>query len=231
MLKIKNLRVGIEKKCLIDNISLEFSPGTMQAILGPNGSGKTTLLKSICGIWPPTSGFIYWNEINLLEATRSFFSKTISYVPQNPHIAFDYTVEEMIEMGRYPHGKSKQLKEEKEKIAYFIHLTHLWPLRKESIMHISSGERQRAYLARALATESAVILLDEPTANLDFYHQREVWHLLKNLAKEQKKIIIIATHDLISAKNHCDAAHLIINGKCAASGKSADVIEDLLHNR
>lgn len=226
MLEVRQLGVEVRGKHLIRSVSALFSPGTVHGLLGPNGSGKTTLLKTIAGIWPEFSGEIFWNNKNLFQMDRAAVSKIIAYVPQNPSIAFDYTVEEIIEMGRYPQGNRISLKEERDKLEEILYLTELCELRHQPIMRISGGERQRTYFARALAAESEVILLDEPTANLDLKHQFKIWKLLETLAAQKNKTLIIATHDLASARQYCHCVSVMDRGECAATGRFETIMVD-----
>jgi ABC-type cobalamin/Fe3+-siderophores transport system ATPase subunit len=219
MLEADSVSYVIDGKPLIENISLQFSPGILYGILGPNGSGKSTLLKSLSGIWLPTKGRVLWNGIPLLDKPRKEISRIISLVPQNPQVHFDFSVSEMVRMGRYPFG-CRHCSSEVESA---LKTVDAWHLRHRSILHLSHGERKRVYIARALITESPILLLDEPEASLDIRHQLEIWALMKKLV-EQGKTIIVTNHDLVATKRFCDEVAILDQGRCLDHGLYQDVL-------
>jgi iron complex transport system ATP-binding protein len=202
---------------IIKEITLSFSPGRLYAILGPNGAGKTTLLKLLCGLHKPSKGHVYWQGEDLALFDRSTISRTITLVPQNPHTVFDYRVEEFVAMGRYahPHCKNSITKalEAVDGLKFAGRLLH----------QLSQGERQRIYIARALATEAPVILFDEPAAHLDIKQQLCFWELMRELSY-QGKTLLVANHDLIRSERFCDEALLLHHGQCVAIGKTDEVL-------
>lgn len=216
MLKARDLTY----KSILKGISLEFPPGMIHGILGLNGAGKTTFLKTLAGLLPLTYGTVSWLGQDLLSLPRRDISKIITYVPQNPPIPFDFTVEQFVEMGFYPYAKKpQQLREALERVQAL-------PFATRSINAISQGERQCIYIARALVTEAPILLFDEPTANLDVKHQKRIWDLMKSLAG-RGQTIILATHDLEYAKKYCDLVHLLETGCCIASGPFTKAIKEL----
>ncbi len=228
-LKTHKLTYQLKEKKLIDQISLSFEPGFVYGILGPNGSGKSTLLKTMTGIWQPTAGSLEWNGEPLLQKTRIEISRTLSLVPQNPPLHFDFSVEDIVKMGRYSHGRQIPKRDE-ALIQSILKKVDAWHLRKQFLSQLSGGERQRVYIARALVTEAPVLLLDEPTSYLDVRHQLEIWKLLRILA-EQGKTVIVAVHDLLAANRFCDYLSILYQGKCVATGSYNTVINStLLHS-
>lgn len=226
MLEIHNLSFKTSEKFLIQNISAEFFPGSIYGIIGPNGSGKTSLLKVLTGIWKPTSGTVSWQGQNLLTLDRQTISQTVSLVPQNAHVHFDFTVAEVVEMGTYPCLNLRKA-EKKKLVQWALELVDAWQLRNQHAIHISHGERQRMYIARSLVTQSPVLILDEPTSNLDIRHQLETWELLQRL-KSQNKIIIITNHDLSSVDRYCDSIIVLNQGLCVAKGPMTLITPTLL---
>lgn len=222
MLKIDSLSFKSHEKFLIKNISLEFYPGLIYGIIGPNGSGKTTLLKILTGIWKASSGQVLWQEKDFFSFERQQISQIISLVPQNPQIHFDFTVSEVVEMGTYP-CRSLSSQERKKRTQEALELVDALHLRNRQATHISHGERQRIYIARSLATHSPILILDEPTSNLDIRHQIEIWELLLRL-KNENKTIIIANHDLHAAKQYCDQIAVLNQGHCVAKGSFTQVM-------
>lgn len=214
-LEIVRLAYHLHKRPLIEEISLSMQPGFLYGILGPNGSGKSTLLKTICRIWAPTAGQLYWQGHHLLQFSRLEMSRTLSLVPQQPPLHFDFTAAQMVAMGRYPHGTlSSEARCQVEKALVQV---DAWPLRHRLISQLSGGERQRIYIARALATQAPILLLDEPTSYLDLRHQLEIWHLLRALASEGK-LVIAVVHDLLAAQRFCDRIVILNKGRCQAIG-------------
>ncbi len=221
MLEAENVCFTLDGKPLIKEINLSFRPGVLYGILGPNGSGKSTLLKNLSGIWTPTDGTVKWNGKPLLTRSRKEISSTISLVPQNPQVHFDFSVEEMVRMGRYPFG-SKHCEKETEEA---LRTVDAWHLRGRSILRLSHGERKRVYIARAMITESPVLLLDEPEASLDIRHQLEIWILLRKLV-EKNKTIIVTNHDLGATQRFCDEIAVLNHGVCVDHGKYKNVMTD-----
>jgi iron complex transport system ATP-binding protein len=219
MLEARQLTFSLNRHPLIHQINLTFIPGILYGILGPNGSGKTTLLKTLAGIWMPTEGTVLWRGGNLLECDRRTISQIVTLVPQNAQAHFDFSVQEIVAMGLYTKGMKKHLPLVEEA----LHKVDAWHLRDRSILHLSHGERQRIYIARALATEAPILLLDEPTANLDIRHQLEIWKLLQELSS-QGKIMIVTIHDLRTAERFCDEIAVLSQGKCIGKGSFSSVM-------
>lgn len=208
MLRTKGLAYSNKGKWLVKNLTLQFLPGTIHGIMGPNGAGKSTILKLLCGIWPCTEGSVVWGEANLFGMPRREISKIISMTSQGPSLNFDYSVEQIVEMGRYPLGKSRCTASIKKALC----ATDLLHLSNRPVNQLSQGEKQRVYIARGIASETPVLLLDEPTANLDMKHQLAIWNLLSCLAS-QGKTVIVATHDLSHAKQYCAEILLLQSGE------------------
>ena len=228
MLQAHNLTFTLMKRNFIQNITLDFQTGKLYGIVGPNGSGKSTLLKTLAGIWMPTAGNVLWSGENLLKQERKAISQTISLVPQNPQSHFDFLVIDFVAMGRYPHqDKKNNPTKSNEIVEHSLKTVNVWHLRDRLITQLSSGERQRVYIARALATESPVLLLDEPTASLDIRHQLEIWHVLKKLTS-QGKLVIVTLHDLPAAGRFCDEIVVLNHGENIAKGLYSEVMQPAL---
>jgi ABC-type cobalamin/Fe3+-siderophores transport system ATPase subunit len=204
MLRIENLKY----KNILKDISLTFEKGKLYCIIGPNGAGKTSLLKNIAGIWKPTRGNVLWEGENLHKKTRKEISQTVSLLSQCSEVPFfDFTVREIVSMGKYS-GKG-DVEEELRKVDG-------WHLRNKSINRISSGERQRIFLARSMVTEAPLMLLDEPTSSLDIKHQYDIFAILQALKKE--KIIIMSIHDIYMAEKISDEIILLDKGSSLGQG-------------
>lgn len=224
-LLLRGLTYRMHLRSLIENISLNFQPGILYGILGPNGSGKSTLLKTMSRIWTPTGGEMFWQGQNLFQLSRLEMSRTLSLVPQNPQLYFDLDVYHMTAMGRYPYGCRSS--EAHNRIEEALNQVDAWHLRHELLSQLSGGERQRVYIARALATQSPILLLDEPTSHLDLRHQLEIWQLLRTLVN-QGKLVIAAVHDLFAARRFCDQLVILNEGRCQATGTYKEMMTSTL---
>lgn len=220
-LSLHQVSFKVPTQTILHNLSLEFEPGILYGILGPNGAGKSTLLKTIPHIWNPTSGEIYWNHTPLHTLSRKELSQMVSLVPQNPSLFFDIHVEQMVALGLYPLDlkgcKAQQLVEKA------LRNVDGWHLRHKMVSQLSGGERQRIYIARSLATQAPILLLDEPTSYLDLRHQLDIWNLLRQLTA-QGKLIIAAIHDFASARRFCDEVVILHQGECKAKGTYSQVM-------
>lgn len=217
MLQLNHVSYRSGNHNLLTDIQLSFESGKLYGILGPNGAGKSTLLKTLAGLWKPTSGLVLWQGHPLHRLGRQQISQIVSVVPQSLPIAFEFTVEEMVVMGRYPHVRGAAEPRSAKLVQWALEMVDAWHLHKRLINELSHGERQRVYIARALVVESPILLLDEPTASLDIRHQMEVWDLLHHL-REQGKLVIVAIHDLNACAHNCDEVVLLHEGKCVARG-------------
>lgn len=224
MLKTQNLGYKVQGKNLLKEINLEFNPGKLYGILGPNGSGKSTLLKCMTGIWKPTCGQVLWKNELLHHKEKREISRTLSLVPQNPPIPFDFKVWDIVSMGRYPLNASYLGTSCPGIIEWALSVVDVWHLKDQNINCLSAGEKQRVYIARTLSTESPVILLDEPTACLDIKHQLQIWELLRSLV-QQGKIVAVTIHDLNATERFCDKVAILDQGRCVASGSFHEVME------
>lgn len=218
MLRTRRISYKIRRVPLLSEVSLQFKPGHISGIIGPNGSGKSTLLKTLCGIWKADAGEIFWHERSILQWSRAELSRLMTLVPQNPVIAFDFSVTEMIEMAQHLVPKEKRIH-----LSSILEATDLIHLQNRSVMTLSSGERQRVYIGRAIATGASILLLDEPTSSLDIQHQMIVWKLMNRLALEGKTIIV-SLHDLVAAKQHCHTIAVMNNGHCVIQGNYEECV-------
>lgn len=193
-------------KQLVSGISASFNRGSFSAIVGHNGSGKSTSLKMIANIAPPTSGKILLNQSDISLLSTRDFAKQVAYLAQEPGDGADYTVEELVALGRYPwHGPFGRLgTKDHEAIERAISLTGLGPLRHQAVRTLSGGERQRAWIAVTLAQQTQCLLLDEPISALDLAHQFEILLLLEKLAHEDGLCVIAVLHDINLSARFCD---------------------------
>jgi iron complex transport system ATP-binding protein len=225
LLEIKDLVAGYPSFFLKD-INLSVSKGEFCGIIGPNGSGKTTLLKTISGIIRPLKGKIYLKGREIKEISRKEFARSIASVsqvlPQE-----NLRAEEYVLLGRIPHFRRFQFFEtprDREFALKCMELTGVLHLRDRIVGELSSGERQLLFIARGLAQEPEILLLDEPVAHLDIAHQIQVMDLLKRLNSELGLTMLIVLHDLNLAGEYCDRLILLKEGSIYRYGTPSEVI-------
>src|SRR5687767_9975647 len=199
---------------------------SLTGLLGPNGCGKTTLLKVLAGIIAPDTGTVSLHGRPLSTMARRQVARHIAVVPQETHPAFDFTVMEMVLMGRHPHVGILQLEGPNDfAIAGdALAATGTAHLANRQFMTLSGGEKQRVVIAGALAQAADVLLLDEPTASLDLGYQLDVASLLGKLNRERGVTMVLATHDLNLAASLCDSLVLLRDGRILAQGATRDVL-------
>lgn len=227
-LAAREISAGYGTISVFNNISLELYTGELVALLGPNGSGKTTLLHTLCGIHPDASGEVDLADRPLRALSRRAVAQRISLVPQFTEVGFEITVEEAVGLGRYPWlGPLAPLKDrDRELIQKAIDSLNLAPLLRRTLDTLSGGERQRVHLARALAQDTQVLLLDEPVASLDLKYQQETYKRLRELARGGGKAILVADHHLNLVAAVCDRVLVLCDGRIVAAGTPAEIITE-----
>ncbi|MDD2679458.1 MAG: ABC transporter ATP-binding protein [Candidatus Omnitrophica bacterium] len=226
LLKIENLSAGYYSGDIIKGVSLDVAAGDFIGIIGPNGSGKTTLLRLCSKILHPRKGRIYFSEKDILTMDLKEFCRKVAFVSQDIATGFSFSVMELVLMGRIPHLKRLQFETRKD-IAICekaLALTDASALKEKMIDELSAGERQRAIIARALAQEPVLLLLDEPTAHLDIGHQIQVMDLLKKLNRQNNLTIVMVLHDLNLASAYCNRICLLDNGAIFKEGTLQEVL-------
>lgn len=195
-------------------------------LLGPNGSGKTTLLRTISRLLKPRVGVVYLDEREIYSMGSQEAAKNIAVVPQGSSLSFDFTALEIVLMGRHPHiSRLKFESEEDLAIARkAMEVTNTWHLAERRISELSGGERQRVIIARALAQEPKVLLLDEPTTHLDINSQLEIMDLLKELCVKGGLVVLAVLHDFNLAARYCDSIILLKDGKIFSIGRVDEVL-------
>lgn len=227
MLQINNLTCGYDSKPVLRNINSKINSGELIGIIGPNGSGKTTLLRSITRVLKPQKGEVMFEEKNILNIGFRELAKKIAVVSQNFECNY-ISVEEFVLLGRIPYYKRFQLfetKNDREIAEKYMFLTDTLKFRNQPIKDISGGERQLVLIARALAQEPKLLLLDEPTAHLDITHQVRILNLIRKLNKELGLTVIMVLHDLNLAAEYCEKLILINNGKIHKMGQPEEVLD------
>lgn len=219
-----DLCCGYGGSVVLGEVEMEIAPGTISAILGPNGCGKSTLLKTICGAIAPVEGYITIGRDRADTLSTREIARRIAFVPPEEEVEFPFLVREIVAMGRLPHSEGlfdtkedQRITEESMRLAECDHVAD------RPITEVSAGERQRALLARSLAQQTKILLLDEPTSHLDPGHQMSFGRLIQSLAKSGYTILA-AVHDLNLAGSFADDAFLICEGRIVTRGSVADVL-------
>ena len=227
---------------VIAGVSLDIAAGEAVGILGPNGSGKTTLLRLLSGSARPVSGRIRLGDADLATFSRRALARRIAVVPQETSLAFDYTVIEIVLMGRYPHLGTFQVEGAGDMAIAMAALesTGTAGFASRPFRTLSGGEKQRVIIAAALAQldtgalgseTSALLVLDEPTASLDLKYQFEIGSLLRRIHHDRGITVLLSTHDLRFAAALCNRLILLAQGRVLAQGTPAEVLTPALVGR
>ena len=225
-LRLNKVSLGYNKRTVLHNISLEAKPGEMLGIIGPNGSGKSTLIRGITRLIRPSSGQIFLNGEDIAHMNQQNLARLVAVVPQNPILPQLFTALEVVLMGRTPH--LGLLRYEGEQDLAIVHkameATQTLSFAERRVSELSGGERQRLTIARVLAQEPKIILMDEPTANLDINYQIETLELARHLCREQELIVVVTLHDLNLASQYCDRLIILSDGRIYCHGIPKKVI-------
>jgi len=210
-LTITNVSIGYGQKVVVEDISATLHPGELTCLLGRNGTGKSTLLRTLAGFQPYLSGEITIGDRLIGDFERKELAKTVGIVLTTQTDLQDISVEELVALGRSPYtGFFGNLSaDDREIVKKAISLVGISELKDRRLNSLSDGERQKAMIAKTLAQETPVILLDEPTAFLDFQSRVELFRLLNTLAHDEKKIILMTTHDVHCALRFCEKVWLL----------------------
>jgi len=227
-INIENLNFGYDKKTIFNNLSLTFQQGDFCSILGPNGSGKTTLLKCIVGLLQPSDGKISLYGKPISDYKMMDLAREIAYVPQYQDIVFDISVIDYVMLGRNPYQTPWEMEraEDREIAEEMLHKGNVWHYRDTLLQSLSGGERQRVMIARAMAQQTGIMLLDEPLSNIDVTHKFEIMDILQELNEEQNVTILIILHDLPIAKAYSKQVLLLKAGNLLQFGDENAVLTE-----
>lgn len=223
----RHLRLDLDGTPILRDVSVAVPAGSRLAVVGPNGAGKTSLLKCLCGIHRGWRGRISLDGVDVRGFSQRERARRIAYVPQPGGRLSPYTVRELIIMSRYPHLShfGTQKSTDHELVRDLLARTGLGPLADRPLANLSGGERQKAYLAAALAQEASVLLLDEPTTFLDPRHAFEIRSLLQRINREDGVTIVEVSHDLNTAVLDSDHVFALREGAVAFFGPAAKFLD------
>ncbi|MDP8232384.1 MAG: ABC transporter ATP-binding protein [Candidatus Zophobacter franzmannii] len=230
MLNIQGLCAGYQTGEILHNLSFSGVKGEFIALLGPNGAGKSTLLKAIVGFIKRSSGTITIADKSIDQFTRKELASQLAFIPQDSFHQFDFTVEELVYMGRFPYLNfiQKYSVEDRDIVESIMNKLGLTKLKNRYLNELSGGERQRVFLARALAQDTELLLLDETFSHLDINHQVELMQLLHNIHQETGKLILLVSHNINLTANFCDRVVLMKEGQIKADGIPSETITEEL---
>ncbi len=228
ILDIKDLSAGYENGFVIRRISLAVEKGEFVCLLGRNGSGKSTLLKATLNLLRNVRGQVLLDSEDVPSLSRRVIATKIAYVPQLFEPVFEFTVGEIVLMGRYARQRRFEALPERDRtvIEEALRLTGTEILKDKRLSDLSGGELQRTFIARALAQDTPVLLLDEPSLHLDISYQVDIYRILKRLQMEKKKTILAAEHNVNLAVPHADRLVFLKNGTIEAQGTPAETITE-----
>jgi iron complex transport system ATP-binding protein len=225
-LRFERVGFAYRKEPVFRSLDLSFAEGTWTAILGPNGTGKTTLLRLAAGSLQATSGAISLFGRALAAIQPRERARQVAVVPQETHLIFEFTVEEVVAMGRSPHLGLLGIESERDRgiVRTAMERTDVAHLATRPFGALSGGERQRAVIARALAQEPKLLLLDEPTAHVDLKHQLAAYEILRALNAQTGLTLVVASHDVNLAARYCSRIVLLREGSVFADGSADEVL-------
>lgn len=205
---------------VVEGVSLRVEPGQVLALVGPNGAGKSTILRLASGVLPPHTGRVLLEGRDLAGLAAGHVARQVAVVAQESNTPFGLTARELVELGRTPHLRPLlgPRREDRAAVDWALGVTGAAGLAERFVDELSGGERQRVVLGRALAQQPRVLLLDEPTANLDLHHQVAALELVRRLAREDGLAVVAAVHDLQLAALFCDEVVLLRDGRVQQRG-------------
>ncbi|MBW8245086.1 ABC transporter ATP-binding protein [Muricauda oceani] len=226
ILSISDLSIGYDSKTVAERINFDLETGMLCGVVGINGIGKSTLLRTLGGFQPKLDGNIRLKGQSLEKYTSSDLSKELSVVLTEQPASKNLTVQELIALGRQPYTNwlGTLTKEDKQQIQTSLKAFLLSELRNNKCHELSDGQLQRVLVARAMAQDTSLILLDEPTTHLDLYHKVQIFKMLQALAHDKQKTILFTTHEIELAIQLCDRI-LILDGKGNPFGDPCQLIE------
>ena len=221
-IKTENINVVIDNNNIVKDINIEVDNKEVIGIIGPNGSGKSTLLKCIYRLLKPNAGLVKFDDVDIKNISIKESSKKVAVLSQHNNYDFDFTVKDIVLMGRSPHKKfmERDNKNDYDLVNDALRKVDMINFKDRSFQSLSGGEQQRVILARALAQQPKCLILDEPTNHLDIKYQLQLMRIVKSLNIE----VIAAIHDLNIAAMYCDKIYVLKDGKIVQYGTPKEIL-------
>ena len=226
MLSAENVTVRYGQKTVVDRLSFTLSEGQWLMLAGPNGAGKSSLVRALTRA-VPFEGTVRLNGQDIRAWTSAQTARWMGVLAQQNSVGYAYTVDEIVQLGRYAHRKnlfSAHDPEGRDKVDEALHATGMTDLRRASMLELSGGEQQRAFLAQVFAQDPRILLLDEPANHLDLKYQQQIFSLIQDWLRQPGRAVLSVVHDLALARKYGDRALLLDRGKCVAQGDTAHVL-------
>ena len=224
-IEIRNITKSYGSKKVVDNVSVTIPTGKITSFIGPNGAGKSTVLSIISRLLSADNGDVYLNGELLNRKKSSDIAKQLAILKQTNNINLRLTIEDLVSFGRFPYSKGNLTQTDRTFIDNAIAYMDLDDIRHQYIDSLSGGQRQRAYIAMTLAQDTDYILLDEPLNNLDMKHSVQIMQVLRKLATELNKTVVIVIHDINFASCYSDYIVAMKNGKLVHQGEVNHIMQ------
>lgn len=233
MLDVSDLCVRFGAREIVRNVSFSVAEGEWLMIVGPNGAGKSTIVNAVSqGI--PYTGNVYFRGKNVRELKPHMLARCIGVLSQSHSVGYAFSVEEVVRLGRYAYSPgvfSKRSADDERAVGEALELTGIRGIAKQSVLTLSGGELQRAFLAQIFAQEPELLILDEPTNHLDLVYQKQIFSLIRDWCEKPGRAVVSVVHDLSLAKLYGSRAILLDSGSVAASGTMDEVLDEKLLRR
>ncbi|MBP2268592.1 iron complex transport system ATP-binding protein [Pseudarthrobacter sp. PvP004] len=224
MITVRNLTKRYGGTTVLDDVSCEIPRGGITSIIGPNGAGKSTLLSLVSRLQPMDAGRISVAGLDVAATPSKELAKTMAILRQENHLTMRLTVRDLVAFGRFPHSGGRPTIEDLEHVDEAIRQLDLTSMADKFVDELSGGQRQRAYIAMVLAQDTEYLLLDEPLNNLDMKHSVEMMRLLRRLADELGKTVVLVVHDINFASCYSDTILAMKNGRLIHQGAPSDIM-------
>jgi iron complex transport system ATP-binding protein len=224
MVDVKHVSKVYGNKNVISDVSVKIAKGKITSFIGPNGAGKSTLLSMISRLIAKDEGEIYIDGMDVTRCKSNELAKKISILKQSNNINIRLTVKELVSFGRFPYSQGRLTKEDRKFIAEAIRYMELEDIQHKFLDQLSGGQRQRAYIAMVIAQDTEYVLLDEPLNNLDMKHSVQIMKVLRKLADELGKTVVIVIHDINFASCYSDYIVAMKDGRVIKEGTTDEII-------